>query len=139
MRSYQRFASSPSLEPTGRPTIFAADDLFREVRRLLSGKQFDQVVDRLDVHRLAEWVTVDPPKARVLRFLGQAYLGRGDLGAARACLEQLRGVQKEQRLLPRQEYAAALSDLVKCYRGLGLSEQAEECQREARRVVQEGK
>ncbi len=60
------------------------------MRRLLAGKAFDQVIDRLDVYRPAEWTTVDLTAARTLRALGQAYLGRGDLQAARECLEQLR-------------------------------------------------
>ncbi len=67
--------------------------------------------------------------------LGQAYLGRGDLPAARDCLEQLRATQKEQNLLPRSDYAAALSDLFKCYRGLGQMELAQACQEEARKLL----
>jgi hypothetical protein len=70
-----------------------------------------------------------------LRVLGQAYLGRGDLKLARECLEQLRTSQHEHALLPRTDYAAALSDLHRCYRGLGLAELAQECQEEARRLM----
>ena len=73
--------------------------------------------------------------ARTLRALGQAYLGRGDLPAARECLEQLRTVQRAQHLLSRQDYAAALSDLVKCYRALGLEELALQTQQEARGLL----
>jgi serine/threonine protein kinase len=108
------------------------DSVFREVRRLLARRAFDQVIDRLDVHRPAEWAVVDLAGARTLRALGQAYLGLGDLAAARDCLEQLRTTQREQRLLARPDYAAALSDLFKCYRGLGQPELARACQEEAR-------
>jgi hypothetical protein len=111
------------------------DPLFREVRRLLAGRAYDQVIDRLDVHRPAEWAVVDVQGARTLRALGQAYLGRGDLSAGRDCLEQLRAAQHEQGLLPRADYAGALSDLLKCYRGLGLTELARACQEEARRLL----
>jgi hypothetical protein len=65
----------------------AADEetnrLFREVRRLLAVKKYEQVIDRLDVHRPAEWAVLDRMGARTLRTLGQAYVGRGDLTAAR--------------------------------------------------------
>jgi serine/threonine-protein kinase len=108
------------------------EQLFREVRRLLAGRSYDQVIDRLDVHRPPEWAVANLVGARALRALGQAYLGRGDLGAARDCLEQLRTIQKEQQLLPRPDYAAALTDLFKCYRGLGLPELAQACHDEAR-------
>jgi hypothetical protein len=109
--------------------------LFRDVRRLLAGKHFDQVIDKLDIHRPAEWAVVDKMGARTLRALGQAYLGRGNLVDARECLEQLRTVQRAQHLLPRQDYAAALSDLVKCYRALGLEELALQTQQEARGLL----
>ena len=111
------------------------EQLLREVRRLLAAKAFDQVVDRLDVHRPAEWATLDVFGARTLRALGQAYLGRGETAAARDCLEQLRSGQKEQTLLPKADYAAALSDLYKCYRGLGQPELAKACQEEARGLL----
>jgi serine/threonine protein kinase len=118
------------------PTSDAAGDaLFREVRRLLACRAYDQVIDRLDVHRPAEWAVVDLAGARTLRVLGQAYLGLGDLTAARDCLEQLRTTQREQGLLPQPDYAAALSDLFKCYRGLGQMELARACQEEARRLL----
>jgi hypothetical protein len=113
----------------------AADALFREVRRLLASKAYDQVIDRLDVYRPAEWAVVDQTGARTLRALGQAYLGRGELAEARDCLEQLRATQREQALLPRPDYAAALSDLFKCYRALGQVELAQACQEEARRLL----
>ena len=111
------------------------DDLFREVRKLLADRAYDKVIDRLDIHRPAEWQVMDARGARALRALGQAYLGRGDFGAARECLEQLRAGQKEQALLARQEHAAALSDLVKCYRGLGFLDLAQACQEEARSLL----
>jgi len=122
-----------------RRTISMEDDqtdaLFREVRKLLGSKQFDQVIDKLDIHRPAEWAVVDKMGARTLRALGQAFLGRGILGEARECLEQLRTVQRAQNLLTRQDYAAALSDLVKCYRALGLEELALQTQQEARGLL----
>ncbi|MFO0928978.1 MAG: hypothetical protein U0736_18485 [Gemmataceae bacterium] len=46
------------------------------------------MIDRLDVHRPAEWAVLDLRGARTLRALGQAYLGRAELPQAR-CLEQL--------------------------------------------------
>jgi serine/threonine-protein kinase len=131
----------PPLEPTVAPADSgpradaAADTLFREVRRLLAARAYEQVIDRLDVHRPPEWAVLDGLGARTLRALGQAYLGLGDLPAARDCLEQLRATQKEQNLLPRPDYAAALSDLFKCYRGLGQTEQARACQEEARKLL----
>jgi eukaryotic-like serine/threonine-protein kinase len=112
-----------------------AEAMFREVRRLLAARAYDQVIDRLDVFRPAEWSVVDLMGARTLRALGQAYLGRGDLKSARECLEQLRDIQKEQALLSKPDYAAALSDLLKCYRGLGLLELAQACQDEAKRLL----
>jgi tetratricopeptide (TPR) repeat protein len=87
------------------------------------------------VFRPAEWSVVDTLGARTLRTLAQAYLGLGDLKSARECLEQLRSIQKEQALLSKPDYAAALSDLVKCYRGLGLTELAQACQEEAKRLL----
>jgi serine/threonine protein kinase len=109
--------------------------LFREVRRLLAGKHYHQVIDRLDVHRPAEWAVLDRIGARTLRTLGQAYLGRGDLTAARECLEQLRDVQRQQSLLAKGDYAAALSDLYRCYRGLSLEALAKACRDEVHRLL----
>jgi eukaryotic-like serine/threonine-protein kinase len=111
------------------------DTLFREVRRLLAARAYEQVIDRLDVHHPPEWAVLDALGARTLRALGQAYLGLGNLPAARDCLEQLRATQKEQNLLARGDYAAALSDLYKCYRGLGQMELAQMCQEEARKLL----
>jgi hypothetical protein len=122
-------------EPPRAPTP-EMDELFREVRRLLASRAYDQVIDRLGVHRPPEWSVVDGLGARALRGLGQAYLGRGELTAARECLEQLRGAQKEQAVLPAADYAAALSDLVKCYRALGQPGLAEACREEARLLLQ---
>jgi serine/threonine-protein kinase len=113
----------------------AVDALFREVRRLLAARSYEQVIDRLDVHRPPEWAVLDAMGARTLRALGQAYLSLGNLPAARDCLEQLRAAQKEQSLLPRSDYAAALSDLCKCYRRLGQPEAAQTCQEEAKKLL----
>jgi serine/threonine-protein kinase len=113
----------------------AADLLYREVRRLLAARAYEQAIDRLDVHRPPEWAVLDAMGARMLRLLGQAYLGLGNLPAARDCLEQLRAAQKEQTLLPTAEYAAALSDLLKCYRQMGQMEAAQACQEEARQLL----
>jgi serine/threonine protein kinase len=118
--------------PTGATE---ADTLLSEARRLLAARAYEQAIDRLDVHRPPEWAVLDVLGARTLRALGQAYLGAGNLPAARDCLEQLRAAQKEQGLLPRADYAAALSDLFKCYRGLGQMELARACQEEARKLL----
>jgi serine/threonine-protein kinase len=122
---------------TTKPTLGSedAEAMFREVRRLLAARSYEQVIDKLDVFRPAEWSVADLFGARTLRALGQAYLGRGDLRSARECLEHLRTIQKEQSLLSKPDYAAALSDLVKCYRGLGLMEFAQACQDEVKRLL----
>jgi eukaryotic-like serine/threonine-protein kinase len=111
------------------------DELLREVRRLLARSAWDEVIQRLEVYRPAEWAVIDTASGRALRLLGQAYLGRGDLRTARDCLEQLHNAQREQPLLERNEYAAALSDLVRCHRGLGETELAAARREEARRVL----
>jgi serine/threonine protein kinase len=121
--------------PPGPQPDAATDTLFRQVRRLLAARAYEQVIDRLDIHRPPEWAVLDMLGARTLRALGQAYLGLGDLPAARDCLEQLRATQKEQGLLAKPDYAAALSDLFKCYRGLGQMELAQACQEEARKLL----
>jgi serine/threonine protein kinase len=128
-------AGAPTEAPPTPAAPTEADGLFRDVRRLLAAKEYDAAVDRLDVHRPAEWAVVDLRSARILRALGQAYLGRGDLPAARDCLEQLRDVQRQQPLLPKADYAAALSDLFKCYQKLGMAESAKACQEEARGLL----
>jgi eukaryotic-like serine/threonine-protein kinase len=125
----------PPGNASGTMSEAEVEQLFREVRRLLACRKYEQVIDRLDIHRPAEWEVANPLGARTLRAMGQAYLGQGDFRAARECLEQLRTVQKEQQLLPRQDFAAALSDLFKCYRGLGLVELAQACQEEARQLL----
>ena len=51
------------------PSDDAGEELVREVRRLLSRRAFADVVDRLDIHRPAEWVTLDVRGARILRLL----------------------------------------------------------------------
>jgi serine/threonine protein kinase len=122
-------------QPTSPAEPDALEAQFREVRRLLSGRAYAQVIDKLDIHRPAEWAVLDLFGARALRALGQAYLGLGDLAAARDCLEQLRASHKEQAFLSPSDYAAALSDLFKCYRGLGQMELAQACQDEARRLL----
>jgi serine/threonine-protein kinase len=130
----ERPAGADATDPAAEDT--ALERLFREARKLLAGRKYDAVIDRLDVHRPAEWAVVDRTGARTLRVLGQAFLGRGDLPAARDCLEQLRSAQKEQKeLLPKTEYAAALSDLVKCYRGLNQPELAQQRQDEAKALL----
>jgi serine/threonine-protein kinase len=127
-------APAASVTPVAPPAADGDEALFREVRRLLAGRAYDQVIDRLDVHRPAEWAVVDVRGARTLRALGQAYLGRNDLRSARECLEQLWTAQRERPVLPKPDFAAALSDLCKCYRGLGLADAARECQDEVRRL-----
>jgi hypothetical protein len=47
----------------------------------------------------------------------------------------LQTIQHEQQLLPRPDYAGALTDLFKCYRGLGMTERAQACQDEARKLM----
>jgi serine/threonine-protein kinase len=131
-RTTQLKGTPPPVEPAADADLEA---LFREVRRLLANRFYDQVIDRLDVHRPAEWTVINKTGARTLRVLGQAYLGIGDFAAARDCLEQLRTSQQEQELLSRSDYAAALSDLVKCYRGLGQMELATARQEEARKLL----
>ena len=117
------------------PQAAGLDDLFREVRKLLAGRAYGEVIDRLDVYRPAEWEVIDLRGARTLRALGQAYLGRGDFRAAQECLDQLRAAHREQPVLARQEFAAVLSDLVKCYQALGHPELAEACRQEARSLL----
>jgi hypothetical protein len=121
-------ANAPALPPAADPD----EALFREVRRLLAGRAYADVIDRLDIHRPAEWAVVDLRGARTLRALGQAYLGHNDMRSARECLEQLRTAQRERPVLPKADFAAALSDLCKCYRGLGLVDEARKCQEEVR-------
>jgi serine/threonine-protein kinase len=120
---------------TGLPTDETVEALFREARRLMAGRAYDEVIDRLDVYRPAEWAVVDLTGVRALRVLGQAYLGRGDLTQARDCLEQLRTTQQQQALLSRPDYAAALTDLFKCYRALGMTDLARACQEEAKELM----
>jgi serine/threonine protein kinase len=108
-----------------------SDCLFRDARRLLAQLAFDQAINRLDVHRPADWEAMGLREARTLRLLGQAFLGKMDLPAARECLEQLRAAQRELPLLEDNDYAAALTDLVKCYHGLGMADLAEACRQEA--------
>jgi serine/threonine protein kinase len=130
-------APAPEAPPSQPPTTVDGeiDALFREVRKLLADKAYDRVIDRLDIHRPAEWAVVNLLGARTLRALGQAYLARSEFHEARDCLEQLRTAQKEQALLSKPDYAAALSDLFKCYRSLGQLEQALACQEEARKLL----
>jgi serine/threonine protein kinase len=123
---------APAVAPP--PPADPDEPLFRDVRRLMADRAYDRVIDRLDVHRPAEWAVVDVRGARTLRTLGQAYLGLNDLRSARECLEQLRTAQRERPVLPNGDFVAALSDLCKCYRGLGLVDAARECQDEVRRL-----
>jgi serine/threonine protein kinase len=128
-------AASASLERSPAGEDESLELLFRDVRKLLAGKAFDQAIDLLEPHRPAEWSTLSLTGARALRALGQAYLGKGGLVQARECLEQLRTGQREQPVLARPDYAAALSDLARCYRSLGLDSLARQCQDEARQLL----
>jgi hypothetical protein len=109
-----------------------ADAMIREARRHLARGEARAAIDRLDIHRPAEWAVVDRQGARLLRVLGQAYVRGGDWRSARECLEQLRSVQREQALLAPPHYAAALTDLLRCYRQLGLLDLVETIRQEAR-------
>jgi tetratricopeptide (TPR) repeat protein len=102
---------------------------------LLASRAYAQVIDRLDIYRPADWAVLDLMGARTLRALGQAFLGQGELQQARECLEQLRAGQRELNLLSKTDFAAVLSDLFKCYRGLGLQDLARACQEEAKRLL----
>jgi serine/threonine protein kinase len=110
------------------------DELVRGVRRLLGRKAYEQVIERLEVHRPAEWATLDGPTARLVRLLARGYQGHGNWADARDCLEQVRDGHKEQPVLGRAEYAAALTELATCYERLGQGEQAEACRRELREL-----
>jgi serine/threonine protein kinase len=125
---------TPREEAKPRVSELEVEAMFREIRRLLGARAYDQVIDRLDVNRPAEWATVDVRGARTLRVLGQAYIGRGEIRLARECLEQLRSCQREREILPLADYAAALSDLVRCYRALGMEEQANVCLEEVKKL-----
>lgn len=125
----------PEQKPVPRLPDEAAETMFREVRKLLAARAYDQVIDKLDIYRPAEWAVVDVLAARTLRALGQAYLGKNELRLARECLEQLRACQREQNLLPKADYAAALSDLFRCYRGLGMDELAKATQEETKKLL----
>jgi serine/threonine-protein kinase len=127
--------AGPGSQSQRPPADAEMDALFRKVRKLLASKAFNEVIDHLDIHRPPEWVVINLMGARTLRALGQAYLGSGDLSQARECLEQLRTAQREQSLLSKPEYAAALSDLFKCYRGLGQTELALACQEEVQKLL----
>lgn len=122
--------------PTRDPTTL--DTLLREARRLLANRSYEEAATRLEVHRPAEWAAVDGSGARLLRLLGQAYLGKGDLRSARDCLEHLRALERERPQLARDELAAALSDLCKCYNALNLPDLSAACLEEARRLQRGG-
>jgi serine/threonine protein kinase len=111
------------------------EEIARDVRRLLARKEYDQAIDRLDVHRPAEWAALDAAGAKTLLLLGQAYLGRADLSAARECLDQLCQAHKENAVLPETDYALAVSDLMKCYRRLNREDDAAASDKELRRLV----
>ncbi len=49
----------PDCDDPGEPGDQTMDTLFRDVRRLLASRAYDAVIDRLDVHRPAEWAVVD--------------------------------------------------------------------------------
>lgn len=121
-------------KPPPRLNDREAEALFRDVRKLLAARAYPQVIDRLDVHRPAEWAVLDLMGARTLRVLGQAYLGCGEWKQACECLEQLRSGHREAPVLSTGEYVAALSELVKCYRAMGLEDLAAACQDEVKRL-----
>jgi serine/threonine protein kinase len=127
---------TPATPAALRPNDEPADALIREARRRLARGQAREAIDHLDVHRPAEWAVVDRQGARILRVLGQAYVQQGDWRAGRECLEQLRSVQREQPLLEPPAYAGALTDLLRCYRQLGLADLAQAMQQEARQLTQ---
>jgi serine/threonine protein kinase len=110
------------------------DALIRAARRHLARGEMKEAIDRLDIHRPAEWTVVDRQGARLLRALGQAYVGLDDWRSARECLEQLRSVQREQPLLAPTNYAAALTDLLRCYQQLGLNDLADVLKQEIRQL-----
>jgi serine/threonine protein kinase len=118
--------------PLPDPVTPDHEALLRAARRLLGQKAYEEVIDRLEVHRPAEWAALDGPTARLVRLLAQGYVGRGRWGDARDCLEQLRAGQKERPVLAKAEYAAVLSELAKCYERLDLPEPADACRREVR-------
>jgi hypothetical protein len=126
---------APAEDAVGAPVPVSPrfEELVREVRRLLARREYDQAIDRLDVHQPAEWAVLDAAGAGTLRLLAQAYLGRGDLQAAVECLEQLRTAWKEHAVLPEIDYALALTDLAKAYRGLGRAEEAAACEADLHR------
>jgi serine/threonine protein kinase len=113
----------------------AADALIRGARRHLARGEIKEAIDRLDIHRPAEWTVVDRPGTCILRVLGQAYVRLGDWRSGRECLEQLRSLQREQGLLAPPLYAAALTDLLRCYQKLGLSDLADSVRQEARQLL----
>jgi serine/threonine-protein kinase len=139
-------AGGPLPEPSAESGPLAAatfqrnddpgDALIRGARRHLARGAAKEAIDQLDVHRPAEWAVVDRQGVRLLRVLGQAYVRQGDWRSARECLEQLRSVQREQRLLEPPHYAAALTDLLRCYLQLGLNDLAQALKQEARELAQ---
>jgi len=131
-RATEAAPTPPSRDPS---TI---DTLLREARRLLASRSYTEVVRKLEVHRPAEWAAIDGSGVRLVRLLGQAHLGVGDLRAAVDCLEHVRSAERERAQLTRDELASALSDLYKCYCGLELHELAADCLAEARRLQRGG-
>jgi serine/threonine protein kinase len=124
---------------SGEPApLEESQTMVREVRRHLARGVWDQVISLLEVHRPPEWAVVDAAGGRALRLLGQAYVGAGEWSKARECLEQLLTAQQEQPIMERSDHVAALSDLVRCYLGLGEKELASARQEEARLMLARG-
>lgn len=118
------------------PAQTQLDNLIREARRLLANRSYQELIEKLEVHRTAEWIGMDVRGAKLLRLLSQGYLGQQNYSLAKDCLEQLRAEQQERTLLSLNEHAAILSELCRCYRELNLPELAEQCQEEAKRIQQ---
>ncbi len=97
--------------------------LVKEARQRLSRRDFQGVIDHLDVHRPAEWAVVDLQGAFVLRLLGRAYLEQKEYRNCLECFNQLLEVQKEQGYLSTTEYLAVLTELNDCYEEMIWPEQ----------------
>lgn len=122
-------------KPSGSSPL---ENVLREARRLLAARSFAEVISRLEVHRPAEWAPLDETGGRLLRLLGQAFLGEQRWRDGCDCLEQLRAAHQQKPILSRNDYAATLSDLSRCYRELSAPQMAQECLDEARRTLQSG-
>lgn len=131
-----RLRKTPPQAPPPRLGESPHDERLRAARALLARGETQAAIDQLDIHRPAEWNTLDAPAAALLRILGQAYVRQKNWPAARECLEHLQSALRETPHLPPAQKAAALTDLRRCYEALGLSEQAKKIEEEARGVGQ---